>query len=102
LVAAAERLHVTQTAVTVRIKNLEVQLQCRLFARNKAGARLTADGEKLLGYAGQLIQTREAACRDLPLPRGHDDMFAFGAENSLTRLGLRPTSGIGDCVALEV
>jgi DNA-binding transcriptional LysR family regulator len=83
LVSAAARIHVTQTAVTARIKNLEEQLKCRLFERNKAGARLTKDGEKFLGYASQLVQTWEAACRDLPLPSGYDDMFTFGADLSL-------------------
>jgi DNA-binding transcriptional LysR family regulator len=83
LIAAAQQLHVTQTAVTARIKNLEAQLNCRLFERNKAGARLTADGERFFGYASQLVQTWEAARRDLPLPGGYDDMFAFGADISL-------------------
>ncbi|MEG6666960.1 LysR family transcriptional regulator, partial [Pseudomonas aeruginosa] len=44
-VAAAERQHLTQTADTARIHNLERQLGCQLFVRNRAGARLTADGE---------------------------------------------------------
>lgn len=83
LVSAATQLHVTQTAVTARIKNLETQLGCRLFERNKAGARLTANGGKFLGYASQFVQTWEAARRDLPLPSGYDDMFTFGAEASL-------------------
>jgi len=83
LLAAATRLHVTQTAVTARLKNLESQLNCRLFARNKAGARLTADGERFLGYARQLVQTWEAACRDLPLPSGVSDLLTVGAECSL-------------------
>lgn len=83
LVAAASRLHVTQTAVTARIKNLEEQLKCRLFERSKAGARLTPDGERFLGYAKQMIQTWEAARRDLPLPAGYDDMLTFGATTSL-------------------
>src|SRR6202140_2267431 len=46
LVSAAAQLHVTQTAVTARIKNLEAQLKCRLFERNKAGARLTTRSEE--------------------------------------------------------
>ena len=37
-VAAAERLHVTQTTITARVQNLEQQLDCRLFVRNRAGA----------------------------------------------------------------
>lgn len=83
LVAAAAQLHVTQTAVTARIKNLESQLNCRVFERNKAGAKLTAHGEKFVSYASQLVQTWEAARRDLPLPTGYDDLLTFGAEISL-------------------
>ncbi|KWR87516.1 LysR family transcriptional regulator [Cupriavidus sp. IDO] len=83
LLAAADKLHVTQTAVTARIKSLESQLNCRLFERNKAGAKLTADGERFMGYASRLVQTWEAACRDLPLPAGLANMLTFGAEISL-------------------
>jgi len=83
LLAAADKLHVTQTAVTARIKSLETQLNCRLFERNKAGARLTADGQRFMGYASQLVQTWEAACRDLPLPEGLGNLLTFGAEISL-------------------
>src|SRR5690625_7782267 len=39
--AAAERLHVTQTAVTARLQNLQGQLGCRLFVRNRSGAPLS-------------------------------------------------------------
>lgn len=81
--AASQKLHVTQTAVTARIKSLEMQLNCRLFERNKSGARLTPDGERFVGYASQLVQTWEAARRDLPLPTGIVNMLSFGAEMSL-------------------
>jgi DNA-binding transcriptional LysR family regulator len=40
-VAAAERLHVSQSTVSTRIHTLEEQLRCTLFVRNKAGATLT-------------------------------------------------------------
>ncbi|NUO87569.1 MAG: LysR family transcriptional regulator [Cupriavidus sp.] len=83
LLAAADKLHVTQTAVTARIKSLEAQLNCRLFERNKAGARLTPDGQRFLGYASQLVQTWEAACRELPLPTGLASLFRYGTEISL-------------------
>ncbi len=65
-IAAAERLHVTQTAITARVQKLEAQLGCSLFVRNRAGARLTANGEKFIGYASQLVQSwelRAATCR---------------------------------------
>lgn len=82
-VAAAERLHVTQTTITARVQNLEQQLECRLFVRNRAGARLTVDGEVFVPYATQLVQTWEAARRDLPLPRGFGDVLNVGGEVSL-------------------
>ncbi|MFC7298882.1 LysR family transcriptional regulator [Herminiimonas aquatilis] len=83
-IAAATRLHVTQTAVTARVQNLESQLGCSLFIRNRAGARLTNDGERFVGYASQLVQTWDAARRDLPLPEGAKETIAIGAEISLS------------------
>lgn len=82
-IATAERLHITQTAVTARVRSLETQLGCRLFVRNRAGARLTSDGERFVTYATQLVQTWETARRDLPLPRGYDKLLSLGAEVSL-------------------
>lgn len=82
-IAAATRLHVTQTTVTARVQNLESQLGCSLFVRNRAGARLTGDGERFVGYASQLVQTWDAARRDLPLPDGYGDSIALGGEVSL-------------------
>ncbi|WP_219061357.1 LysR family transcriptional regulator [Pseudomonas sp. UMAB-08] len=83
LVAAAERLHVTQTAITARVQKLESHLNCTLFIRNRAGAKLTADGEAFVVYANQLVQTWEAARRDLPLPEGYRNVLHIGGEVSL-------------------
>ncbi|MDY7565572.1 LysR family transcriptional regulator [Pseudomonas sp. RTC3] len=83
LVAAAERLHVTQTAITARVQKLESHLNCTLFIRNRAGAKLTADGEAFVAYANQLVQTWEAARRDLPLPEGYRNVLHIGGEVSL-------------------
>ncbi|CDZ95811.1 MULTISPECIES: LysR family transcriptional regulator [Pseudomonadaceae] len=83
-IATAERMHITQTAVTARVRSLELQLGCRLFTRNRAGARLTSDGERFVAYATQLVQTWETAKRDLPLPRGYDKLLSLGAEVSLS------------------
>ncbi|WP_415845563.1 LysR family transcriptional regulator [Stutzerimonas zhaodongensis] len=82
-ISTSERLHVTQTAVTARVRSLEAQLGCRLFIRSRSGARLTNDGERFVAYANQLVQTWEAARRDLPLPRGYDKLLSLGAEVSL-------------------
>lgn len=82
-IAAGERLHVTQTAVTARIRNLEGQLGCRLFVRSRSGATLTADGERFVVHANQLVRTWKAARRELPMPKGADVLLTLGAETSL-------------------
>jgi len=80
---AAERLHVTQTAVTARVRNLESQLGCRLFVRNRSGARLTVNGERFVARASQLVRIWDAARRELPLPSEADASLTLGGETSL-------------------
>ena len=82
-VAAADRLHVTQAAITSRIQSLESQLNCTLFIRNRSGARLTADGEAFITHATQMIQAWDNAQRDLPLLKGFSDVLHIGGEASL-------------------
>ena len=47
---AASQLHLTQTAVTQRIRSLESQLGTTLFVRTRRGMQLTPEGEALLRY----------------------------------------------------
>lgn len=94
-IAAAERLHLTQTAITARVQKLEGHLGCSLFVRNRAGARLTADGEAFAVHARQILQTWEAAQQELPLPSGFRHILRLGGETSLcTPLMLRWVSRI--------
>lgn len=48
--AAAAKIHLTQTAVTQRIRTLEKQLKTTLFIRTRRGMLLTPEGEALLRY----------------------------------------------------
>jgi len=82
-ISAAERLHITQTTVTARVQNLEAQLGCRLFVRNRSGATPTEHGQRFAGHASQLVQTWDAARRELPLPEGAGTLLTLGAEISL-------------------
>ncbi|HYD55954.1 MAG TPA: LysR family transcriptional regulator [Burkholderiales bacterium] len=82
-VRAAERLHVTQTAVSVRVQSLESQLGRKLFIRNKAGATLTPAGEQFLRYAPLLIQVWERARQQVAVPPGLRAVVAVGAELTL-------------------
>lgn len=82
-IAASERMYVTQTTVTARIRHLEDLLKCRLFVRNRSGAKLTDNGERFIVHARQIVQTWEAAQRDLPLPEGAVNLITIGGEISL-------------------
>jgi LysR family transcriptional regulator (chromosome initiation inhibitor) len=48
--AAADELHVTQTAITQRIKALEAGLSMTLFLRSRRGMALTDEGKALLQF----------------------------------------------------
>lgn len=68
---ASRRLHVSQPAVSRQIRDLEEELGVRLFLRERSGLRLTAAGERLLGYARSIVGLADeaaAAMREL----GHD------------------------------
>lgn len=53
---AAEKLHITQPAVSKRIALLEQQLNCRLFDRFARTVNLTEAGEALLPRANRILQ----------------------------------------------
>lgn len=83
LVAAAQRLHVTQAAVSARLQALESELDQRLFVRNKAGARLTAAGRAFLPYATQLTQVWQQAKLKVSTGAGQQPVLSIGGELSL-------------------
>jgi DNA-binding transcriptional LysR family regulator len=80
---AAERLHVTQTAVSVRVRTLEGLLGRKLFVRNKAGASLTPAGEQFFRYAPLLVQVWERARQQVAVPAGLDAVVTVAAELAL-------------------
>jgi DNA-binding transcriptional LysR family regulator len=82
-IAAAEKLHITQTAVSARIRALEDELSRQLFVRTKAGARLTVAGERFLRHATLLVQTWENARQQIALPPGRAEGVSVGAEPAL-------------------
>lgn len=82
-VGAADRLHLTQTAISARIRLLEDQIGRRLFVRNRAGARLTPAGERFRHHAATLVQVWERARAQVALPPGRDNLVGIGGEFSL-------------------
>ena len=82
---AAQALHLTQPAVTARIKNLEDSLQCTLFERTADGMALTKRGELLLSYAEQfeyITQKVEEAVVD---PTGIEGHLRLGVSETIAQ-----------------
>lgn len=80
---AAERLHVTQTTVSARIRTLEEELGRRLFVRNRNGAQLTPAGREFERFAQSFVQIWERARHQLAIPPGRSGVIALGGELSL-------------------
>jgi DNA-binding transcriptional LysR family regulator len=85
---AAEKLHLTQPAVTLQIKNLEEELGQLLFERLGHTLGLTAAGEVLLSYTRQILNLTETATetiRQFSESRGRITIGA-GTTNTIFRL----------------
>ena len=91
ITAAAQALYISQSAVSQSIKQLESDLQTRLFARNSRGVTLTADGKLLYEYVRSaigLLETGEAKLsqtRELQMGQ-----LTIGASDTVTSQFLLP------------
>ena len=63
--AGAQRLHISQPAVTREIREFEASLGLALFDRRPRGVALTEGGRRLLPYAQRIFALDQAAERDL-------------------------------------
>lgn len=82
-VAAAERVFVTQSTVSMRIKALEDRLGRRLFERGKHGAALTPAGLQFQPHAAAIMRIWEKARLDVGLPDGFEEALSIGGQISL-------------------
>ncbi|MBM3584093.1 MAG: LysR family transcriptional regulator [Alphaproteobacteria bacterium] len=80
---AADRLNVTQSTVSMRIKTLEDLLGQRLFRRSKVGADLTAAGHHFNQYALTMVRAWQQARQDIALPSGYRAALNVGAQFGL-------------------
>ena len=91
ITAAAQALYISQSAVSQSIKQLENDLQARLFSRNSRGVTLTAEGRMLYEYvrsAMGLLETGEAKLsqtRELQMGQ-----LIIGASDTVTSQFLLP------------
>ncbi len=91
LTRAAERLYLSQPAVSQAIKKLEAAIGGALFLRTARGVRLTAEGEVLFAYlqrAFRLIEEGELRIAELRHLEGGE--VRVGASDTLCRHYLLP------------
>jgi DNA-binding transcriptional LysR family regulator len=82
IAAAARKLHRVPSSVTMRVQQLEAALGVRLFVRERQRLHLSAEGERLLGYADRLLRLAdEARSAVAGLPGG---VLRLGALESTT------------------
>ena len=61
----ADKLHLTQSAVSRQIKNLEDKLAVKLFLREKEGVSMTEEGKILLDYVKEILALYEKAAKEI-------------------------------------
>lgn len=88
---AAEKLYISQPAVSKSIQKLEDSLGCRLFLRNSRGVILTEEGRVLYTHVKSAIDTlsigEEKVRRSIELGVGH---LKIGVSSTLCRYVLLP------------
>ena len=67
---AGVRLHLTQSALSHQLCDLEDRLQTQLFSRTRAGLVLTAAGHQLLGVANDVLARLHTARREFASAAG--------------------------------
>jgi LysR family transcriptional regulator, flagellar master operon regulator len=80
---AAQRVYVTQSTVSMRIRSLEQRLGKTLFERSKAGATLTPAGAQFHKHALAMVRVWEQARLEVALPAGYQAALTVGGQYSL-------------------
>lgn len=89
---AAERLFMTQSALSQRIKNLEEELGATLFIRDRLGVRLTEPGESLLRYCQTRNQLEQELVSEISQdPKDLSGALRIGGYSSIMRSLVLPT-----------
>ena len=79
---AANKLHLTQSAVSMQLKRLEETLGIPLVKRDSRGMCATTEGEQLLGNAKKLVELNDATLNSL-LRRDDGGEVRFGVSHDI-------------------
>lgn len=82
---ASERLFITQSAVSARIKLLEERIGEPLFVRKRNAIALTDTGELLLPHADKIVRSWEHVWRDVRIGREYATSLRIGTTADLWR-----------------
>ncbi len=85
---AAERLNLSQPAVSTRISNLEQELRVPLFERGSGEPVLTKHGALLLSYAEQMLFVEEEIKQRVANPSETEGLFRVGASETIAQAWL--------------
>jgi len=79
----ADRLNVSQSTISSRIRVLEDQMGASLFTRGRSGAKLTPAGERFQAHAHELYNAWTRAMRDVSEAEGFEASLYISAQLSL-------------------
>lgn len=90
---ASEKLHLTQSALSQRIKNLEEELGTTLFLRERIGVKLTEEGYELLRYCQQKNQIEQEVLSKLKKSQSEQltGLVKIGGFSSIVRSAVLPS-----------
>lgn len=86
---AAENLHLSQSAVSARIRQLEEELGTSLFTRDRNNIQLTAAGRKLLRHAESITSAWNRARQEMAMGEDSPQLLSVGAVASLWDIALQ-------------
>lgn len=86
----AEKMFSTQAAISNRIAALEDELGARLFLRDSKGVSLTPEGERVLGYAEQMIDTLHALQQSISASSDIKGCIRLGIMDTVIHTWLSP------------
>ncbi len=81
--AAATRLNVTQSTVSIRIRTLEDRMGRQLLSRHKYGVRMTPAGQRFFRHAAVIVRTLEQARHDVGMAAAFRASLRIGARFGL-------------------
>jgi DNA-binding transcriptional LysR family regulator len=87
---AAEKLHVTQSTITARIKNLENGLGKELLERNTRKVELTTFGKSILPYIKRSLELIEECKWKAKLEEKYTERIVIGSVHSIWDFYLQP------------